>query len=326
METSRQNPRSTARETTVSRRTFLGTTASVAAAGTLFAPHIGSAAPSRGSAAETAVGEFYLSLTDDQKKMMALPLNDNRRLTINPNWHITKAKIGSFSKKQQGIIENIVKGICSEDGFERFKKQMADDAGGIKNYSVALFGQPGTDKPFEFELTGRHHTSRADGNSLEGVAFGGPIVYGHAAKGNSDKNLFSYQTDRANEVFKALDTDQRTKALLDKAPSEGAVTLRKAGRKLPGIACADLSGDQKELVTAVLKDIMLPYREEDVDEAMKMVEAGGGMDKVHISFYKTGDIDNDGSWDIWRLEGPTLVTHFRGAPHVHAYINVAKKV
>ena len=29
---------------------------------------------------------------------------------------------------------------------------------------------------------------------------------------------------------------------------------------------------------------------------------------------------------IWRLEGPTLVWHFRGAPHVHAYVNIGAKV
>jgi hypothetical protein len=28
-------------------------------------------------------------------------------------------------------------------------------------------------------------------------------------------------------------------------------------------------------------------------------------------------------WDIWRIEGPAFVCHFRGAPHVHAYLHVA---
>jgi hypothetical protein len=27
-------------------------------------------------------------------------------------------------------------------------------------------------------------------------------------------------------------------------------------------------------------------------------------------------------WDMWRIEGPSFVWHFRGAPHVHAYINI----
>ena len=56
-----------------------------------------------------------------------------------------------------------------------------------------------------------------------------------------------------------------------------------------------------------------------------IVKAGGGMDKMRIAFYQSGDLDDDQVWDIWRLEGPTLVCHFRGTPHVHAYINVRKR-
>ena len=28
-------------------------------------------------------------------------------------------------------------------------------------------------------------------------------------------------------------------------------------------------------------------------------------------------------WDNWRLEGPAFVWYFRGAPHVHVWVNVA---
>ena len=308
----------------VSRRRFLGTTAGAAAAvGTL--PLLARAAPSRKSAAETAVARLYKSLSSEQKKVVALPFSDKRRTRISANWSITEAKIGSFfDKEQQATITEIVKGVTSEDGFERFGQQMKDDNGGIGRYSIALFGNP-EDKQFEFELTGRHLTLRADGDTIEGVAFGGPIVYGHSKRGNSKQNLFSYQTKRANEVFEALDGSQRAKALLEKAPKETAVLIREDVSALPGISGSELSDDQKKLITAVLKDIMKPYRSEDVDEVMEIVKEGGGVDKLQIAFYKTGDLDKDEKWDIWRLEGPTLVCHFRGAPHVHAYINVAKR-
>jgi len=95
--------------------------------------------------------------------------------------------------------------------------------------------------------------------------------------------------------------------------------------KLCNCAKKALADDQKELVAAVLRDILAPYRQADVDEAMAVVDAGGGIDALSISFYKQGDLDDDGVWDVWRLEGPTLITHFRGAPHVHAYINIAKR-
>jgi hypothetical protein len=204
---------------------------------------------------------------------------------------------------------------------------MDDDHGGIGQYHVAVFGEPGSGK-FEWEMTGRHMTIRADGDSVEGAAFGGPIVYGHGA-GDSQKglpgNVFYYQTQKANEVFKALDGKQRERALVPKAPSEAAVTIQGEAGKFPGIGVGQLSSDQKELVESVIKVILAPYREEDVEEAVALMKAGGGLDKLHMAFYEAGDLGKDQEWDIWRLEGPTLVWHFRGAPHVHAYVNIAKK-
>jgi hypothetical protein len=281
-------------------------------------------APTRSSGAETAVARLFQSLSDEQRRQVVLPWDDNRRLRISANWKVTDATVGSFSAQQQQLIDEILRGVLSPDGYQRMQKQMQADYGGVKNYAVAIFGDPEKEQ-FLFELTGRHLTLRADGDSVPGAAFGGPIVYGHGATGNSDGNLFHYQTKRANEVFQALDPEQRKKALLARAPAETAVQLRDPGAELPGIAGGELSADQQELLLAVLRDILMPYRKEDVDEAMACLQAGGGVQKLHIAFYQTGDLGDDGHWDIWRLESPTLVCHFRGAPHVHAYINIARR-
>ncbi len=311
----------------VNRRQFVTTTAAVSLAGASLAgfPRQLLAAPSPKSAAEEAVKEFYTSLTDEQRKEMALPMDDARRTRINANWSITKMDVRLFSKPQQELIDRVLKGITSADGYDRFMKQMDDDAGGVKNYAVAVFGNP-LKGPFEFELTGRHLTLRADGNTIPGPAFGGPLVYGHGETGNSEDNLFFYQTKRANEVFAALDGAQKKKALLAKAPGENAVQLRDPKEARPGIAGADLSEDQKQLVAEVLRDILKPYRQEDVDEVMAIIKETGGMDNMNLSFYQNGDVGGDKVWDVWRLEGPSLVCHFRGKPHVHAYINVSKKL
>jgi hypothetical protein len=87
-----------------------------------------------------------------------------------------------------------------------------------------------------------------------------------------------------------------------------------------------MSGDQKELVEATIKVLLAPYREEDKTEVMEILNAAGGVDKLHMAFYEQGDLGGDKVWDIWRLEGPSFVWHFRGAPHVHAYINIVQPV
>ena len=311
---------------TVDRREFLKSAAGAAALGV-----VGSAfwtlpgafaAPGPTSAAETAVGRFYNTLSSEQKKAICFGFADPLRQKVNANWHITKPTIGAdfYTKEQRQLTDEIVRNVTSKDGYERLLKQMEYDDGGINAYSIAVFGEPGTGA-FEWELTGRHLTLRADGNSVDKAAFGGPIVYGHGEE-NPKENLFLYQTQQVNEVFKALDANQSKQALVATAPKEDAVTLQGESGKFAGIGVGSLSSDQKQLVEKTLKVLLAPYRQEDADEAMEIVKSSGGIDKLHMAFYQQGDLGNDKVWDIWRVEGPSFVWHFRGAPHVHAYINI----
>ncbi|MFO0956634.1 MAG: DUF3500 domain-containing protein [Isosphaeraceae bacterium] len=322
-------------EPPVSRRDFVRSVGTAAVAGGLLGRL---ASPARGLVlpddkamkrpAETAATRLYESLTDDQKKSVCFPFDHALRKRINANWQITQQTIEDFfNADQQKLIEEVFRGVTSPDGYERFQKQMEEDYGGLGSYHVALFGKPGSGQ-FEFEMTGRHLTIRADGDSLESTAFGGPIIYGHGA-GDGQKglpgNVFYYQTRKANEVFQALDGKQRDKALMPKAPNEAEVPIQGNAGKFPGIAAAELSSDQKDLLESVIKVILAPYREADVAEALDILKQGGGLDKLHLAFYKDQDLGDDHEWDIWRLEGPTWVWHFRGAPHVHAYVNIGKK-
>lgn len=315
-------------EDTLNRRSFIQHAGATALAGiaipTLLAGNPLRAAPSANSGAETAVGEFYKTLSEAQKKEIALPFDHELRSKINANWQITKPKIKDdfYTAEQRTLIDNIIKQVTSPEGYDRLKDQMDFDASGIGNFSVAVFGTPGSGK-FEWELTGRHLTLRADGNSVDKAAFGGPIIYGHGQEDPS-QNLYHYQTKQVNEVFKALDAKQTAKALLKDAPAEAAVKIQGAGGTFPGMAISELSSDQKGLVESTLKVLFAPYRKEDVEEVMEIVKGAGGIDKLHLAFYQQEDLGDDKVWDIWRVEGPAFVWHFRGAPHVHAYINIGQ--
>lgn len=310
------------------RRDFVRAVGGAAlAAGTVPLVSTASAAPSATSKAETAAKRLYESLSDEQRRQICFEFDHPLRKKINANWAITKPTIADFfSKEQQATIDEIFRGVTSPDGYERFLKQMDDDAGGFGQYHVALFGTPGTGG-FEFEMTGRHLTIRADGDSVANAAFGGPIIYGHG-EGDGEAglpgNVFYYQTKKANEVFAALDGKQREKALLPKAPPEDAVSVHGPEAKFPGIAVGELSKDQQGLVEGVIKVILAPYREEDVDEALAIIKSQGGLEKLHAAFYQTDNLGDDQEWDIWRLEGPGFVWHFRGSPHVHTYVNIAR--
>jgi hypothetical protein len=42
------------------------------------------------------------------------------------------------------------------------------------------------------------------------------------------------------------------------------------------------------------------------------------------AFISCSLIGNDGVWDAWQLESPNMVWYFRGAPHVHTWVNIRK--
>jgi len=284
---------------------------------------------------ESLVTKLYGTLTPKQKKLIHFDWNHKKdgipyRLHVRNNWQITKQRIASgfYTKEQQDIIEAIFWGMYNPEWHDRIKKQLRDDAGGYgRSQSIALFGEPGSGK-FEFVMTGRHLTIRCDGDSTAHTAFGGPIFYGHAAKGFNEKpehpgNVFWPQAVKANELYQMLDGKQRKAALVKNSPTEQDVHFRKNGAGYEGIPVAELTRDQKEHAQKVLQMLVEPYRAPDRKEALKCLKAQGGLDKCSIAFYRSDDVGDDGVWDTWRLEGPAFVWHFRGDPHVHVWVNVA---
>lgn len=316
------------------RREFLRTVGAAAVVGGAADPVL--AEPARGNPPETTVKILYDSLSEQQKKVVCFdwqhidPDRGLLRTRVSNNWQITRPSVDSefYTPAQQHWIREIFEGMIQPEWCAKFDKQLKDDAGGFgRHQSIAVFGRPGAGK-FEFVLTGRHMTMRCDGHSAEHVAFGGPIFYGHAASGFTEKpdhpgNVFWPQAVAANEVFRMLDGKQQKQALVESAPAESQVAFRATGVPYPGIAIKDLSSDQKEHVQKVLRKLIEPYRQSDQEEVLKCLKAQGGLDHCSLAFYRQDDLGNDNVWDLWRIEGPAFVWHFRGAPHVHVWVNVA---
>lgn len=313
----------------VTRRGFMKAAAGAAAAFATARPS--SAAPGDASP-EKLVQTFYESLKKDQKKQIAFAWADPRRTKVANNWKIVNPQIRRFfNGEQQQLLRDIFKGLVSEEGYGRFQRQMKDDYDGFESYHVAVFGEPGNGK-FEWVLTGRHLTIRCDGDTTDRVAFGGPIFYGHAANGDFKEapdhpgNVWWVQAKAANKIFEALGGKQREKALLQEMPldSHKSIEIRPDG-PFAGIAIGDLSTDQRDLAEKCMKELLAPFRAGDVEEAMKYVKEGGGLDKVHLSFFREDNLGGDEVWDNWKLEGPTMAWYFRGAPHVHTWVNIVAK-
>lgn len=284
---------------------------------------------------ETLVQQLYGSLDEKQRAALCLGWDDPLRLKVDNNWHIRPQRIRDALKPdQQDLVRQIFDHLHSEEYKKEVWRQFDQDNkgdGGFGSSSIALFGTPGSGQ-FEFVITGRHCTRRCDGDSEAGTAFGGPIFYGHAAQGFNEKpdhpgNAYWFQAKRANEVFQALDGKQRELALCDASRDEdGNDTVKLTGKTkgLDGIPLTELTADQKGLVRGVIKDLLAPFRKEDAEESMKYIEAAG-FDHLHLAYYKNQDIGKDGVWDVWQIEGPSMVWFFRGEPHVHCWAHIKAK-
>ena len=89
-----------------------------------------------------------------------------------------------------------------------------------------------------------------------------------------------------------------------------------------GLPVSEMSPDQRELVDRTLDDLLSPFRKRDRDEAMRHIRSAGGVENLTMAFYQNEDLGNDGVWDVWKLESPTMVWYFRGSPHVHVWVNI----
>jgi hypothetical protein len=320
----------------LNRREFLESTSAAAAAVALGvgASSVANAEAASKVTAETLVGRLYASMSEKQKGDVCFDWNhtDKKRGLLRTfvanNWNITKREINDdfYSDEQRDLIKQVFESIVHPEWHERYYQQLEDDCGGFGNeQSIAIFGKPGEGK-FELVLTGRHMTLRCDGNSADHVAFGGPIFYGHAPVDNEDPkhidNVFWSQAVAANDLYKMLDGRQQKQSQVPKTPREQHVAFRDRA-KFTGLPVTDMSSDQKEHLQKVLAKMSEPYRQSDRDEALTCLEAQGGIDACNLSYYTDKDIGGDEVWDNWRVEGPSFVWHYRGAPHVHVWINVA---
>ncbi|QDT07548.1 hypothetical protein K227x_59760 [Rubripirellula lacrimiformis] len=325
----------------INRRTFLENSAATIAAGSLIGGGLTNmplrAEPVASASAESLVGQLFQTMDAKQKKAVCFDWDhvDKKRGLLRTfvanNWNITDQEINGdfYSDQQRDLIEQAFKAIIHPDWHERYYQQLEDDAGGFGNeQSIAIFGNPTEDgEKFELVITGRHMTVRCDGNSADHVAFGGPVFYGHAPEGeegpNHTDNVFWNQAVAANDLYKMLDGRQQKQALVPTTPREQAVAFRGHSSDITGLPVSDMASDQREHLQGVLATMVEMYRTPDQQEAMQCLKTQGGLDACKLSFYQDHDIGKDGVWDNWRLEGPSFVWHYRGAPHVHVWVNIA---
>jgi hypothetical protein len=287
--------------------------------------------------AEALVRELYATLTAEQKTRVVLPWNHG----ATPNATATRLRMFNasinqhnidavYTAAQKDLNQRILRAISSdEEGYRRVTRNGTfDNSGSFGRCGAHIFGDPTGNQQFAWVFTGHHLTVRCDGNSEPDAAFGGPMYYGHSPDGYSQRNCWNYQTRAVLSVWDALSEQQRRTATMttyvNPREQEGSVRFRTQG--YGGLAYRDMSNDQKTLVQTVMRNLLDPFRAEDGDEVMELIRRNGGMDQIHLGFFRDANSQFPaGQWNFWRLEGPGFVWNYRVLDHVHCFVNIARR-
>jgi hypothetical protein len=285
--------------------------------------------------AEDLIRELQATLSEEQKKKLVRPYDEAnnrgpyRLQTYNAAILRDKGVVNigtEYTKPQQELVRGILKSILSgEEAYERLTRHGKwDGAGSFEGNGAVLFGDPTKGEKFSWVFAGHHLTVRCDGNSEPGAAFGGPMYYGHSANGYSETNVYNYQTQKVRSVYDALNEEQRKKGVVvgDPGDRDRAIQFRPEGDPIPGITYGEMTADQKKLVEDVMRTLLEPFRKEDGDEVMALIKENGGLEKIHLAFFKDAPDQDDARWHYWRLEGPGFIWNYRVLPHVHCYVNI----
>jgi hypothetical protein len=279
------------------------------------------------------------TLTPLQRRLMVFPADDPTRQIANTVAVLDRPHLGTLlSGAQLALVEQLYEYALSPRGRSALAGTAATE-GRLTGCVLALYGEPERGVA-QTVISGGHLLVRAGGAEDGGPVLGGAVAYGHQ-EGNGRwrvrGNSFAYHGDAANRLFGALTPDQRARAILSSPPNELLLQVQDERGRFPGLRLGDLSDAGQEAAEGLLDTVLGLYPAHR--EARAAIEAHGGLGRLHFACYRGFYADmkewsgldagerarrGDPYWQVWRVEGPGTIMHFKGYPHVHAYVQVTR--
>jgi hypothetical protein len=292
---------------------------------------------------ETTLRALAATLTPRQRELIVFPADHPSRQIANTISVLERPHLGTLlSSEQRLLVEDLYLSTLSPRGRDAFAGTVAVE-GRLDGCMLAIYGEP-VDGRAQSVIMGGHLMLRGGGEGAGGAAFGGGIAYGHQV-GNGrwrvDGNSFAYHGDAANRLFARLSADERTRAIMADPPHELVLQVQDERGSFPGARIGSLSEAARNEAARLLETVFSCYPAADRGRALSCIDANGGLDALHVAYYASrgfyegmvayDSLDaaerarrGDPYWQVWRLEGPGTIVHFKGYPHVHAYIQVVR--
>jgi hypothetical protein len=328
----------------LTRRAFIGGAA--AGAGWLLARGFGpgsiglaGAAPS----AEAIVRALAASLTPRQRELIVFPADHPSRQITNTIAVLERPHLGTLlSPAQRALVQQLYASMLSESGREAFAATLAVE-GRLDGCVLAIYGEPERG-PAHAVIMGGHLMLRTAGGAEDGAPFGGGCAYGQQVGNGRWRvagNAFAAHSDAANRFTAALAPEERARARLPTPPHERVLQVQGAAGRFPGVRIGSVSEAAQHEAERLLDTVLATYPEAQRKLARACVDANGGVGALSFACYEDrgfyadmasyaslspGERARRGEpyWQVWRLEGPGAIVHFKGYPHVHAYVQVVR--
>jgi hypothetical protein len=291
-----------------------------------------------GSRMALAADRFLKSLSEAQRAKAAYGYDSAERL----NWHfIPRARNGlaikELSSEQRALAFGLIQSGLGGSGFmrattimslEQILRDLEKGRGPVRDpelYFLTIFGQPQDRGKWGWRVEGHHlslNFALEDGKIVAAT----PAFFGaNQAEVRQGPRLglrtLAEREDRALRLVQSLDDAQRKTAVFaEKAPPE----IRAANTPQPpmaaavGVAYADLGGDQRAMLRALLEsyadDMPLEVGKAWLDEI-----ARAGTEAVRFAWAGPADRSQG---HAYRVQGPTFLIEFNntqnGANHIHS--------
>lgn len=304
---------------------------------------------------EHAAKAFLSSLSDEQKAKATFAfdapyqeLASRPVATTNPalppktertNWHFIPRNrkglpIKEMTTEQRLLAHGLLATGMSHRGYTKAVSIMSlesilailekDRVGGAVRdpelYFFSIFGTPGKE-PWGWRVEGHHL-------SLNFTAAGGaaPVMTpsffgtnpGEVKEGaRAGTRILGVEEEMGRSLVKSLDKPQKKKAiLLAEAPKEIFNVPGRSDSKPEGIAWADLKGDQREMLTKLIREYLFRHRPDVAGEEFAKIEKK--TDALHFTW--AGGLER-GEPHYYRVQGGNFVLEYdnvqNGANHVH---------
>lgn len=232
-------------------------------------------------------------------------------------------RLGSLSAAQRDALMHLLRVALSPKGYQKVLDIMGSDqalhesgtpyCSGIDCYTIGIFGEPSSTKPWMLEFGGHHLGLNVVINGEHGVitpTLTGAMPAVYTSNGKTVRVLAG-ENDKAFALLNALDNSQRKQAILNYSIGDLVVGPGHAGEVIQpeGLKASSMSEKQK----AMLLDVIAEWAGivNDTYAKPRMEEIKAGLNDTYFAWSgpATHEPGKNGS-AYYRIQGPRVIIEF----------------